>query len=269
MPKEIKDINFNAGFNGCEARMQILKNEVVQRDLENFDEIGIEDIDTQTYIYVDKGGDASKIKLASVTDPREGIQSDWAEDNSAELAYIKNKPDFTLEEDIISPYTIGSIKVNDILHKGMSALDILKMMFGEGETFSLKVCVLNDSFTNSEINLSGISTIEYSIANALTDGFSFTRTFNNQYYGICLNKEVVDHTLTVDKVYQGSYKLNYKTLQLVDDEKVEWILFYQPTPVTGTYTFNYTFVSVNNPVDSEGNQNPAGPDMTVDSEGNN
>ena len=75
MPRDVKDIQFNSGYNTCDARMSILRNETVRRDLD-YKEIGPEDIEVDSFIYVESEGEPYKLQLASIMDVKQGTQSD-------------------------------------------------------------------------------------------------------------------------------------------------------------------------------------------------
>ena len=55
MPRDIRDMNMNAGYNQCDARMKILKNETVHKDLD-YSEIKKSDINEKSFVYVDNNG---------------------------------------------------------------------------------------------------------------------------------------------------------------------------------------------------------------------
>ena len=70
-----KNIHFNAGYNGCGDSIDILKNEIVPQDISGFEEMTSDDVDINSYIYVDHDGEPSKIKLGRVI-AANAIQSD-------------------------------------------------------------------------------------------------------------------------------------------------------------------------------------------------
>lgn len=231
MPRDIKDMNMNAGYNQCDARMKILKNETVQKDLD-YSEIKKSDINEKSFVYVDNNGKPSKIKLAAIADPNEGVQSDWDEEDELSLAYILNKPNFTLKEDIVSNFNVGGIKIGTVLEAGSSALDILVKMLTSSEQVIFKF--------DSLVNIDRIRPTEMpdlpvkNVSDILVEGLLIEDVeLHNEYYVLLVPR---DSKLEVKEVYQGGFNISFKKKEIANYD-----MYYQGTPSTGTYTFKYKF----------------------------
>ena len=236
MPKEIRDMNMNAGYNACDARMKILKNETVQKDLD-YDEIKVDDVKTNSFVYVSQGGSPTKIKLASLLDPKEGIQSDWEEKDVTSLAYIKNKPLFYTENELIAAYSLGGIKRGDTIPAGSTALDILVRMFTANESVAFRFGVLDSIETIRVDNLTLQEPIK--LEEALTKGYFIDDVhLDNQFYVFAVPE---NSGIVVDSVYQGGYKISFKYRQAIDSRDNSWKVYYQTVPSTGAYNFRYKF----------------------------
>ena len=236
MPREVKDIQFNSRYNNCDARMSILKNETVSRDL-NYKELEPQDIDINSYIYVEDNGEPYKLKLASVIDEKQGVQSDWAEENKESLAYIKNKPPYELEEDLVSSYTVGGIKAGDVIEAGTSLLDIIKKILNIAESAIIKFGVLDSV---DEINPLMLLDYTINVPEVLYQGVKFDNVeLNNQYYVLLIN---VEDKLKLDKVFQGGYRISTRAKTFTDKNNKTWHAYYPSVPTTGNYTFLYKLI---------------------------
>lgn len=236
MPREVKDINFNSGYNGCEARMSILKNETVRRDLD-YDEIKRQDVDINSYIYVENEGVPSKIKLASIIDEKQGTQSDWLEEDTSSLAYIKNKPILNLDKDIVASYTVGGIKAGDKIPEGTSVYDLLIKILSIAESAVVRFGVL-DSITN--VNPQTVPEYTLDVQDVLTKGLLFENVqLQNQYYVLLIPEQ---EGLKVDRVFQGGYRLSTRAKTFTDANNKTWRMYYPSVPGTGVYTFIYKLI---------------------------
>lgn len=231
MPRESKDIKFNSGYNTCEARMQILKNETVQKDLE-YEEINKEDTGTKSYIYVDNNGTPAKLKLATLIDPKEGTQSDWDVTDETSLAFIKNKPNFSLDEDIVSSYNVGGIRVGTVLKAGSTALDILKLMLTSTEIVQFKFGVVRTPGGFRPQDIPDLEPIE--VTEVLKKGLYVPDVkTENEYYILLVPQE---SNLVVSQIRQNGYSISFKQRVIGSYDA-----YYQSVPTTGTYSFRYLF----------------------------
>ena len=226
-----RDINFNAGFNGCSDKMNILRNEVVPRRLDKFEEIASEDVDINSYIYVDKDGENAKIKLGDVITAN-AVQSDWDQEDDTKYDYIKNKPSMKLEEDLVSLYNIGGIHIGQIFEKGTPILDIMKEMLSVSTPEVFRIGAI-DSLS---INPLSMEEVEVTTAQLISEGYTRELTLNNQYYAIAIPKS---SRIILDKVYQAGYALGIQKLDL--DEAWDLYVDANGARTTGTFTFEYRF----------------------------
>lgn len=124
-----RDINFNSGYNNCHDKVAILKNETVRTKLRDYAEMTNDDVDINSYVYVDHEVEGrtvpSKMKLSEVI-ASNAMQSDWDEEDPTKLDYIKNKPYLELTEDLVSLYNVGGLKRGQVIPKGTKILDVLK-----------------------------------------------------------------------------------------------------------------------------------------------
>ena len=238
MPREIHDIHFNAGYDTCQARMSILKNETVQRDL-NYDEITNDDVDINSYVYVDQNGKPAKMKLADVI-ASNAMQSDWLQEDPTKLDYIKNKPPIELEEDLVSLYNLGGIKMGQIFKKGTPFIDIIKelLMTTTPETF--RFGVVNDIY---DFRLEDVEEFEVSTATLIADGWQHQLSFNNQYLALLIPE---NSHVDVRRVYQAGYALDLeevKSYTMQDKDGKVWKLYTNAelAPITGTFMFVFKF----------------------------
>lgn len=238
MPREIKDLRFNAGYNNCEARMSILRNETVQRELD-YDEITNDDVDINSYVYVDQNGSPAKMKLADVI-ASNAMQSDWNQEDPTKLDYIKNKPPIQLDEDLVSLYNLGGIKMGQVFKAGTPYIDIIKelLMVTTPETF--RFGVVDDINT---FNLESVEEFEISTAKLIADGWKHELTFNNQYLALLIPE---NSHVDVNRVYQAGYALDLEEVEgysVLDENNKVWKLYTnaQKMPITGTFTFVFKF----------------------------
>lgn len=238
MPREIRDIKFNSGYNECEARMSILKNETVQRDLD-YDEITNDDVTVDSYVYVDQNGKPAKMKLADVI-ASNAMQSDWLQEDDKKLDYIKNKPQITLEEDLVSLYNLGGIKMGQVFKKGTPFIEIVQelLMTTTPEVFRFGVV---DSLL--DFDLESVEEFEISTASLISDGWQHELTFNNQYLALLIPE---DSHVDVKRVYQAGYALDLQEVTgytVLDEDRKVWKLYTnaEMAPITGTFTFVFKF----------------------------
>lgn len=233
MPRELKDITFNNGYNQCEARMSILKNETVQKDLD-YEEITPANVGVNSFAYVDHNGKPTKIKLASIIDERQGTQSDWLETDEESLAFIKNKPELILDKDLISAYNVGGIKAGDVIPAGTSVTEIINKILSIAESVAIKFGIL-DSIV--DVNPGALEDYLISVEDALSKGVRFDNIdLRNQYYILLIPE---DADLLVSNVFQGGYKISTRVKQITDYQGKKWIMYYPSVPTTGIYTFMY------------------------------
>ena len=227
-----RDINFNAGYNGCTDKVAILKNEVVQRDLTNYNEITSEDVDINSFIYVDHDGNSSKIKLGDVITAN-AVQSDWDQEDDTKYDFIKNKPELKLSEDLVSLYNIGGIKIGQIFEKGTSIFDIMKEMLSTDTPEDFYIGVIN---TLSPDLTTDMEEISMPTSVLISEGYKVTMTLNNQYWALAIPKS---SRIEVKSIYQEGYSLGFTVLDL----NVAWDLIVDDSlaRTTGTYTFDYKF----------------------------
>lgn len=214
-----RDINFNAGFTGCEDRMAILRNATVPRKLDDFTEIEPAEIDTDMYVYVDNAGKSEKIKLGNIIDTS-ASQPDWDEDDEASYSYIRNKPDLYLKEDLISLYNIGGVKAGDIFEKGTSLYDIIRSILSAIEpTEGIRFGVINEIpewsgefITNNLVSIEEYLGIDSGIglARLLGEGLSLNFKASNQFYVLAVPSNA---GLEVSEVLQEGLKLNFVYLK--------------------------------------------------------
>lgn len=260
-----KDINFNAGFNGCNDKVAILKNEVLFKDLEEYEdtrndsEVSYED----SYIFVDQQGNPTKMPLTEVMSgiPLEEIQSDWAETDEHKFSYIKNKPEdkTVLDEDMISLYNIGGIYAGQEFKKGTLILDIIKELFSSGGKDNIVKVFVTD-FDPSDITPDIIDEIE---PKYVPDGiyeqkiFHLTSTelvtkglvwknddgsdisLDNQYYMLAVP---ASFGVVVNDIFQAGFPISYEVTKVRGPNgDLLWLLYHDSNRVTGEYTFRYTF----------------------------
>ena len=267
MPRN--DINFNSGFTGCNDRMAILKNETVPRRLDEFEEVESPEITTDMYVYVDDGK-SKKVKLGNIVNTN-GVQSDWDEENEGSYAYIKNKPDAYLKEDITALYQVGGIRVGQTFDKGTSLYDIIFDMLSTSKEASMMFGLVDNIpavWTISDIDALQTE-IQGSISNFMlygTDPNDTTFNANNQFYVLAVPKffEFEDGTrvsLDVSEILQNGFSLDFVKLdgsynhsvpsRLDDSIKDQWDIYLPvvsvfDTPVefartTGEFTVIYKF----------------------------
>lgn len=236
MPREIKDVQFNSGYNGCDARMSILKNETVRRNLD-YKEIKPEDIDIDSYIYVENDGNPYKLQLASITDAKQGIQADWDEENEDSLAFIKNKPQVILDEEVVAAYNVGGVRAGDKIPAGTSIYDILMKILSIADSITVKFSALDSV---EEINPILMLDYTFSVEDVLTKGIVFSNIeLNNQYYVLLVPE---DSALLVDKVFQGGYRISTRKKIITGSDGKKWHAYYPSVPTTGIYTFMYKLI---------------------------
>lgn len=238
MPREIRDIKFNAGYDTCQARMSILSNETVHKDLD-YIEIGNDDVDLNSYVYVNQNGVPAKMKLADVI-ASNAMQSDWLQDDPDKLDYIKNKPPVELEEDLVSLYNLGGIKMGQIFKKGTPYIEIVKelLMTTTPETFRFGVV---DDLAN--FRLEDVEEFEISTATLIADGWQHQLTFNNQYLALLIPE---NSHVDVRRVYQAGYALDLEEVKgysVLDENDKVWKLYTnaEMAPITGTFMFVFKF----------------------------
>ena len=171
------------------------------------------------------------------------MQSDWDEEDELSLAYILNKPNFTLKEDIVSNFNVGGIKIGTVLEAGSSALDILVKMLTSSEQVIFKF--------DSLVNIDRIRPTEMpdlpvkNVSDILVEGLLIEDVeLHNEYYVLLVPR---DSKLEVKEVSEKEYsKMNKVTKWLFNisfkkKEIANYDMYYQGTPSTGTYTFKYKF----------------------------
>ena len=261
-----RDINFNSGFTGCEDRMAILKNETVQRDLSGFKELEAAEIDTNQFVYIDDNGKPAKIRLGTIIDTN-AVQADWTDTDPESYAYIKNKPDIALDEDLVSIYNVGGVHKGDVFARGTSMMEIIKNILSStsndtGIRFGLLNEIPNWNTFNPESDLTIAST--QTVASLLQYGFEVNFTANNQYYVLAvpatLGTESEDgYTATnveVDSVLQNGFPLSFEKINInIVNSSALWYI-YLPTKetypdntskyarTTGKFKITYTFKEV-------------------------
>ena len=238
MPRELKDINLNSGYNNCNARMSILRNETVRRDLD-YEEIDNDDVDINSYVYVSQNGEPAKMKLADVI-ASNAMQSDWHQEDPTKLDYIKNKPPIELQDDLVSLYNLGGIKMGQIFKKGTPYIEIVKelLMTTTPETFRFGVV---DDINNFE--LESVEEFEISTATLIAEGWQHELTFNNQYLALLIPE---DSHVDVRRVYQAGYALDLQEVEgysVLDGNNKVWKLYTnaEMAPITGTFMFVFKF----------------------------
>lgn len=203
-----KDINFNAGFTGCEDRMAILRNETVPRRLDDFNEIYESDITTDMYVYVDDGT-GKKIRLGNIIDST-ATQSDWDETDEGSYAYIRNKPEIKLTKSLTSLYNVGGVKAGDKFEAGTSLYDIIVSILSYTEiAAALRFGILNDLpeiWTGEYIenHLSLVDEVSYN--EIMSEGLVRNFDANNQFYVLAIPSE---YGIKVTDVIQEGLKLDF------------------------------------------------------------
>jgi len=228
-----KNIHFNAGYNGCGDSIEILKNEIVPRDLTNLEEMTNDDVDINSYIYVDHDGEASKIKLGRVI-ANDMVQSDWEQDDPTKFDFIKNKPELTLQEDIVALYNIGGIRAGRKFEKGTSILEMIKEAISvdtpeiiyAGAIDSLAPIVEEDM---ERINTSSAELVNNGLVRENVD-------LQNQYYAIAIPKNA---GVEVTGVYQEGYSLSFRVIDL--NEAWDLVVDDNDVRATGVLSFKYKF----------------------------
>ena len=229
-----RDINFNAGLNGCADRVAILKNETVPQDLANLESMEVSTIGDESYIYVDDNGSPKKIKLNEVKTG--AIQSDWDQSNVTAADYIKNKPTIELEEDIKSFYNVGGIYAGQVIPAGSSALDILNMIFETSDILDFVFGVVSNWGEVETVEQIG-EVEEIARSEAMLKGIiKKDVTLNNNYYVFAIRK---DSRAYVSKILQAGFSTEFSVKEIVDADGATWNMCYYPVPTTGTYTFLY------------------------------
>ena len=257
-----KDINFNAGFTGCEDRMAILRNETVPRRLDDFTEVGYSDISTDMYVYVDDG-DSKKIRLGNIINST-AAQADWDETNEGSYSYIWNKPEIKLTSDLTSLYNVGGVKAGDKFEAGTSLYDIIASILTYTERASgLRFGILNnipEIWTGEFIqsNFSPVDEISYN--DMMSTGLVRNFDVNNQFYVLAIPSE---YGVKVTEVTQEGLKLDFiwikgavKVEDLLGNVTEIWDLCL-PTKetfpdgeaaeyarATGSYTVTYKFAEI-------------------------
>lgn len=238
-----KDINFNAGFNGCNDKVAILRNSVVQRELDSFDIMTNDDVDINSYIYVDHKVEGktipSKMLLSEVI-ASNATQSDWDEEDDTKLDYIKNKPEVELQEDLISLYNIGGIKLGQVFEKGTSYLDIMKELLSTSRPEVFRFGVVDDLYN---FDILSVEEFEIPTSDLIAEGFVHELTFNNNYLALLIPE---DSHVDIKAIYQAGYSLGIDKVEgysMIDDDRVAWKLYTnaRKAPITGTFTFDLKF----------------------------
>lgn len=265
MPKDLSNINFNAGYNNCNDKVAILRNEVVQRKLDNFEEITNEDVDVNSYVYVDQNGSPARIKLGDVITAN-ATQSDWDQTDDTKFDFIKNKPEIKLSERLISLYNVGGIKAGQIFEEGTPIIDIMKELLSVSNPSMFRFGVVTADERGMiplDFTIQQLTEVEISTADLIAEGFNpndikwkdvFPEfqgegvTLNDQFFVIAIPS---DSVIEIDKCYQAGYVIElapYKlddawTLYLnADDVIIGDQTYYQWLPVTGSdLKFDYRF----------------------------
>ena len=270
-----RDINFNAGFTGCEDRMAILRNATVPRKLDNFTEIEPAEISTDMYVYVDNAGKSEKIKLGNIIDTS-ASQADWDEDDEASYSYIRNKPDLTFDEDFVSLYNIGGVSSGQVFPAGTSIMEVLKEILSVSGDVVFRFGIIDaDDHGALPGDFSVYQLQEYDnvkLASIIQNGWSPNdgnpitlepgRTGSGQFFILAIPKS---ERITLEKCYQAGYALGLakvsideewdgwfnaddlylfdKDLKLNDDKLVEDTsgIIYQLAPTVGSFIVDYRF----------------------------
>lgn len=234
-----KDINFNAGFTGCNDRMAILRNETVPRRLDVFEEVDPVDIDPEMFVYIDSDGKSQKIRLGNIINAGVvPVQSDWDEEDDTKYSYIRNKPDINdllyLDEELVSLYNIGGIHSGQKFPAGTSLADILKEMLSVTHPEVFYVGVINSLSPNVE---SDMNEIEVATDKLISDGYKWEDIhLNNQYWAIALPK---DSHVDLTGVFQEGFALGFTRIDL---DSAWWLIVDENlVKSTGTYTFDLKF----------------------------
>lgn len=270
-----KDINFNAGFTGCEDRMNILKNATVPRNLSEFTELEPAEIDTNMYVYVDHAGKGEKIKLGNIIDTS-ATQADWDEKDEYSYSYIKNKPDLVFNEDFVSLYNIGGVSSGQVFPAGTSIIEVLKEILSVSGDVVFRFGIIDaDDYGALPGDFSVYQLQEYDnnkLADILQKGWSPNngnpitlesgRTGNGQFFILAIPKS---ERITLEKCYQAGYALGLakvsideewdgwfnaddlylfdRDLKLNDDKLIEDTngIIYQLAPTVGSFIVDYRF----------------------------
>lgn len=262
MPRS--DINFNSGFTGCNDRMAILKNSTVPRRLDEFPEVDSTEMGLDMYVYVDDNGTDKKMSLGDITNPG-AMQSDWESTDEESYAYIKNKPDLKLKEDLTSLYEVGGVRVGQVFPENTSLYDILIDILSTTKDAILYFGLVDEipaSWTISDID--ALNQIEAKAADLIAVGTNpkyTTFDANNQYYVLAVPKE---YGIKVSEVSQNGFLLDFISLnddvyhklpsKLDDSIKDSWDIYLPVVTVfdtpkefartTGKFTVIYKFKEV-------------------------
>ena len=260
MPRS--DINFNSGFTGCNDRMAILKNATVPRRLDDIEEIDSSGIGLDMYVYVDDGGKDRKINLGDIASAN-AMQSDWEVTDEDSYAYIKNKPQLTLKEDLVSLYDVGGVRVGQVFPENTSLYDILIDILSTTKDAILYFGLVDEIpevWTITDIDaLDQIDSKASELISMGTNPKDTTFDAHNQYYVLAVPKE---YGLKVSEVLQNGFSLDFISLNEVsglpsridDTIKDTWDIYLPVVEVfdtpkefartTGKFTVIYKFKEV-------------------------
>lgn len=227
-----KNIHFNAGYNGCGDSIEILKNEVVQRDLADFEEMTSDDINLDSYIYVDNAGEPSKIKLGRVI-ANNMVQSDWDQEDTTKFDFIKNKPELKLEEDMVSLYNIGGVKIGQVFEKGTDIIDIVKEILTVDHP---EVFYIGAIDTLAPDLVEEMREVEVSTAELISKGYKVKFNLDNQYFALAIPKTA---GVEVKAIYQEGYSLGFRVIDL--DSAWDLVVDENDVKGTGEFTLDYRF----------------------------
>ncbi len=209
------EIKFNTGFNGCNDRMAILKNELVPRRMESLPEIGDgSEVTDNDYIYVDSDNLDKKIRVSTLLNS-ERIQSDWSVEDETKSAFIRNKPGCdNLEEDMVALYNIGGIKAGHVFSKGTSVRDIIDMMLSlnnQGYFLRHTVDYNPEEITEEQlIEFDTVSTNRIPLTtDILSNGYQWEIHPDNEYFFIAIN-DIDDIGIKVEKIKQAGFDIGLK-----------------------------------------------------------
>jgi len=237
----MSDIKFSGGYNNCDDRMAILKNSVVQRRLDKFQQLLSEKFPSlksgEAFVYVDGGvGKDERVDLLDILHA-DHVNANWDEQDPGSPAYIQNKPDISstlLKDDMTAYYTVGGVKAGDTFAKGTSVVDIIMKMLslesGEymfyGKTLAIPTTV------------NGLTKLNISRQTLLQNGFTWNVDLENQFYilampktmhlklkSLACNTEMFQLDFKVDKTFNGN----------------TCNMYYFDLPATGTYNLIYKF----------------------------
>jgi len=209
------EVKFNTGFNGCNDRLAIVKNETVPRRLDEFTEIESGAATTvDDYLYVDGNGLDKKIKVSTLLNPKR-TKSDWAEEREDEDSFILNKPGVNnLETDMVSSYNVGGIRAGHVFEKGTTVREIIDMLLSLNADgyFLAQITESNPSGLTEEelIEIDKDNKNHIAITpDILSNGYFWTINTDNDYFYIAI-KSTEDTRIKVEKIKQAGFDIELK-----------------------------------------------------------